>query len=518
MRVDLQDIESSILNTADGDLERAVVTARDGDVLVAHVQFSQSGGYQDESEQKAFLRSLRFMLPLPVYMIPTTFIAVDKLPISVHGKVDRAAVRALPLPQADQKRSEATLTETESKLLGIWKEALAVRSQDGNVEIDNQTTFFELGGDSLLLVKLQILINMRFGVKLTLLDLFGAVSLCSMAGKIESAPKADNIDWDAETTLDASLLKETEAQDASLAAPIKTSDCRVLITGATGYTGSRIVQAFAAMDIVSEIHCVATRSGGAALEALSDKIKVHPGNLAAPRLGLRESTWSSLANDVDLIVHAGVSRSMLDSYQTLRGANFESTKALVHLAAARRIPIHFISSGSLSTLENDTPPTGGSLGYLASKWASEKYLSNASEKLGLPVAIHRITLPAATTDIAAETQTKALLADLTAMAKTLGATPSFNSQATALHSVDLIQSQALVKRIVSATKSSSQQVEVLQHHCDATIDLQSAAQHIATGENADLPQVPFAQWLGRAKQAGFGWLVASMDNFPLPSA
>jgi hybrid polyketide synthase/nonribosomal peptide synthetase ACE1 len=520
MRVDLQDIESSILNTADGDLERAVVTARDGDLLVAHVQFSQSGGYQDESEQKAFLRSLRFMLPLPVYMIPTTFIAVDKLPISVHGKVDRAAVRALPLPQADQKRSEATLTDTESKLLGIWKEALAVRSQDGNVEIDNQTTFFELGGDSLLLVKLQILINMRFGVKLTLLDLFGAVSLCSMASKIESAPKADNIDWDAETTLDESLLKEAEqqTQDSSMAAPIKTSDCRVLVTGATGYTGSRIVQAFAAMDRVSEIHCVATRSGGAALEALSDKIKIHPGNLAAPRLGLRDSTWSSLANDVDLIVHAGVSRSMLDSYQTLRGANFESTKTLVHLAAARRIPIHFISSGSLSTLESDTPPTGGSLGYLASKWASEKYLSNASEKLGLPVAIHRITPPAATTDIA-ETQTEALLADLTAMAKTLGATPSFNSQATVLHSVDLIQSQPLVERIVGATESTSQQqVEVLQHHCDATIDLQSAARCIATGENADLPQVPFAQWLGRAKKPGFEWLVASMDNFPLPSA
>jgi hypothetical protein len=105
------------------------------------------------------------------------------------------------------------------------------------------------------------------------------------------------------------------------------------------------------------------------------------------------------------------------------------------------------------------------------------------------------------------------------MAKTLGATPSFNSQAAALLSVDLIQSQPLVERIVSATESTSQQqVEVLQHHCSATVDLQYAAEHIATGENADLLQVPFAQWLGRAKQAGLGWLVASMDNFPLPSA
>jgi hypothetical protein len=133
--------------------------------------------------------------------------------------------------------------------------------------------------------------------------------------------------------------------------------------------------------------------------------------------------------------------------------------------------------------------------------------------------VHRITPPTASTDIA-ETQTEALLADLTTMAKTLGAIPSFNSQASAISSVDLIQSQCLVEHIVSATGSTSQQqVEVLQHHCDATIDLQSAAQHIAAGENSELPQVPFAQWLGRAKkQVGFEWLVASMDNFPLPSA
>lgn len=527
MRVDLQDIESCILNTAAGDLERAVVTARDGDVLVAHVQFAQSG-YQAESEQKAFLRSLRFMLPLPVHMIPTTFIAVDKLPINTHGKVDRAAVRALPLPQVDQKRSQATLTETESKLLGLWKEALAARSQEGNVEIDNQTTFFELGGDSLLLVKLQILINMRFGVKLTLLDLFGAVSLCSMASKIESAPKADNIDWETETALDESLLKEAEqrTRDSSVAGPIKTSDCRILITGTTGYTGCRIVQAFATMDRVSQIHCVATRSGGAALEALSDKITTHPGNLAAPRLGLRPSTWNELATEVDLIVHAGVSRSMLDSYQTLRGANFESTKTLVHLAAERRIPIHFLSSGSLASLEAGAPPTGGSLGYLASKWASEKYLSSAADKLGVPVVMHRITPPATTTtttDMAEnETKIEALLADLTAMAKTLGATPSVSdSQAVASHSVHLIRSQSLVERIVGATTESTtsqQQAEVLQHHCDATVDLQSAAQRIASGENSELPQLPFAQWLGRAKKAGFGWLVASLDEFPLGSA
>lgn len=161
--------------------------------------------------------------------------------------------------------------------------------------------------------------------------------------------------------------------------PLKTSDRQILITGATGFIGSRIVRAFADMDSVSQVHCVAVRSGGVGLECYSEKIIIHPGSLAAPRLGLRDSAFDELASQVDLIVHAGLSRSVLDSYQTLRAANFESTKSLVNLAALRRIPIHFFSSGSLASLNEGVPPTGGSLGYVASKWASEKYLSNAAD-------------------------------------------------------------------------------------------------------------------------------------------
>lgn len=512
MRVDLQDVESCILNTADGVLERAIETARDGDVLIAHVQFVQCDD-QDVSEQKAFLRSLRFMLPLPVYMLPTTFISIDRLPTNAHGKIDRTAISAMPLPQAAEKRSQEALTNTETKLLKLWKEAVAAKSQDNNVEDENQTTFFEIGGDSLLLIKLQILINMQFGVKLTLLDLFGAVSLHSMASKVESAPKADDIDWDAETSLDDSLSGKANQETQGM--HIKTSDRQVLITGATGLTGSRIVRVFAAMDSLSQVHCVAVRSGGVELEDYSEKIKIHPGNLAAPRPGLRDSTFDELISQVDLIVHAGVSRSVLDSYQKLRGANFESTKTLVSLAAMRKIPIHFVSSGSLASLDDDVPPTGGSLGYLASKWASERYLSSAADKLGLPVTIHRITSPA--TD-SSTTQVNAVLTDLTAMAKMLGTSPSF--QGTTSISVDLIRFQKLVERITNTVDSGAAtgKVEIVQHRCDATIDLQSTAQSIGEAENAELPQLSFTQWLGWAKQAGLEWQVTSMENFPLPSS
>ncbi|KAF1975247.1 acetyl-CoA synthetase-like protein, partial [Bimuria novae-zelandiae CBS 107.79] len=126
IRIDLQDIESCILEASEAALHEAIVSVRDGDVLVAHVQFADRQ-YDDEVSQQTFLRQMRFLLPLPVYMIPSVFVPVDQLPVNSHGKTKRQAVLSLPLPTAHSntnKRSEGDLSETERKLLEIWKEAV----------------------------------------------------------------------------------------------------------------------------------------------------------------------------------------------------------------------------------------------------------------------------------------------------------------------------------------------------------------------------------------------------------
>lgn len=186
MRIDLQDIESCILAAAEGALHKAVVSVRSGDLLVAHVQFA-TDQYPEESEQKAFLRTLRFTLPLPIYMTPAIFIPITQLPVNAHGKTDRLTLQTLPLPQTDRGRSGEALTETERKLVDIMKEIVPDEIAE-SVQVSSQTSFFELGGNSLLLVKLQVLINTRFHLKLSLIDLFGAATLGAMAAKIEASP------------------------------------------------------------------------------------------------------------------------------------------------------------------------------------------------------------------------------------------------------------------------------------------------------------------------------------------
>ncbi|MFE7312363.1 amino acid adenylation domain-containing protein [Streptomyces sp. NPDC057555] len=124
---------------------------------------------------------------LPSYMVPTAFHRLDRIPLTGNGKVDRAALHAQlprrerrtgpPRPAADPLRHDRLLAE----LAAIWAELLAVPS------VQEQDSFFALGGTSLEAIRLIARLQQELGVRIELTRLFTTPTLAALAEAVAEA-------------------------------------------------------------------------------------------------------------------------------------------------------------------------------------------------------------------------------------------------------------------------------------------------------------------------------------------
>ncbi|HEY2699563.1 MAG TPA: amino acid adenylation domain-containing protein [Pseudonocardiaceae bacterium] len=115
---------------------------------------------------------------LPAALIPAAFVRLACLPLTVNGKLDR---RALPAPErADRTDTPYVAPDTaaERAVAAIWSELLGIDT------IGARDGFFELGGDSLLVLRVLARVRARLGVLLTAQDMFEAPTVAELAGKV----------------------------------------------------------------------------------------------------------------------------------------------------------------------------------------------------------------------------------------------------------------------------------------------------------------------------------------------
>ncbi|QDE72517.1 non-ribosomal peptide synthetase [Myxococcus xanthus] len=174
-RIEPGEVEAALL--AHPAVKEAVVVAREDAKgpkrLVAYGVLATEGPGEKPDAQalKEWVRSR-----LPPYLVPAAFVAMDALPRTRHGKVDR---RALPTPDpASAAAPAAPHSEVEATLVSLWREVLSVE------RVGIHDDFFELGGDSIL--GLQIVTRARAqGIELSPKQLFQnptVARLASVAG------------------------------------------------------------------------------------------------------------------------------------------------------------------------------------------------------------------------------------------------------------------------------------------------------------------------------------------------
>ncbi|MGA9771366.1 MAG: amino acid adenylation domain-containing protein [Blastocatellia bacterium] len=183
-RIELGEIESAA--TGCPAIRGLVVMAREdtpGDKRLVAYMVPASGGNQADVAQEVrdFLRR-----KLPAQMLPSVFIALDEFPINRNGKIDR---QSLPAPDHERTDMSGAYVKPrdplECQLAQIWEELFDIRP------IGIRDNFFDLGGHSLLSVRMMDRIEQVLGKQLPLATLFSGATIENLA-KVLLKQKAES--------------------------------------------------------------------------------------------------------------------------------------------------------------------------------------------------------------------------------------------------------------------------------------------------------------------------------------
>jgi amino acid adenylation domain-containing protein len=202
-RIELGEIESALQEHP--DVQRVAVTMiADGPAgkrLVAYVESSTTA--------ESLMNPLRSYLKtkLPDYMVPSSFIVLEQLPLTASGKIDR---RRLPAVEAATRNADETLVAPEGAveevLAAIWAELL------GLDQISRHDSFFELGGHSLLATQVVSRVLDLLSVELQVRQVFQTPTIAELARAIlDDSTQPERIERTASFVLRLSELSDDEA-------------------------------------------------------------------------------------------------------------------------------------------------------------------------------------------------------------------------------------------------------------------------------------------------------------------
>ncbi|MFJ2960676.1 amino acid adenylation domain-containing protein, partial [Streptomyces sp. NPDC087270] len=169
-RVELGEVEAAL--AAYPGVDQAVVVVREGR-LVGYVVGDADD--VDGGELRAFAATR-----LPDYMVPAAVVVLDVLPLTANGKIDRAA---LPAPDLAVSGGRAPSTPTEEAVSALFGEVLGV--EPGGLGAEE--SFFELGGDSLLVMRLIARIRSVLDVSVGVREVFAEPTVAGVARLVDGA-------------------------------------------------------------------------------------------------------------------------------------------------------------------------------------------------------------------------------------------------------------------------------------------------------------------------------------------
>ncbi|NQZ08155.1 MAG: amino acid adenylation domain-containing protein [Algicola sp.] len=203
-RIELAEIEHQLSQLS--AIKSAVVLAREDEPghkqLVGYVV--ASGTDLDTQQVKVDLQA-----SLPKFMIPTFLVVLDEMPLTPNGKVNK---RVLPVPDQAKLAGEYSepTTDTERQLVSIWAQLLKI---DRN-KISATACFFDLGGHSILVMRLLSTIKQSFTVDMILANIFEFSCLNDLGSFIDQCRNEQKLDKHSNDLYEDEVIQSLMAIDA----------------------------------------------------------------------------------------------------------------------------------------------------------------------------------------------------------------------------------------------------------------------------------------------------------------
>ena len=403
------------------------------------------------AEQRMIVNSLRKFLSVRLndYMVPSGCRFMNTLSSLISAKIDRQMLlnsdlnliypSSCPKPGELEKQGDH---EFLSSLIEAFKDVLKISHDREIIPTEN---FFDLGGQSILLLRLRAVIKRKLNAEISLTELFQHPTPLGIAKKILEYPDEENqlasatvstegvVNWQNE----AILPNDSRYHVKSNVSPLLRSDItEILVTGVDSFTGGHMLAELLSTCPSTQFHVIGSEveltpfdlfaifeqwqlfSDSVTQENLSSRTHCVPGTLSLAHFGLDDQKFQELGRSVQAIYHFGGQVSLLKTYHDLKRLNVGSTLDLVELAryGTYLTEIHYLSTWSVAHLQSwtstkrsrstidtsETSPThfqpggGETLGYFKSRWVAEMLLYEATNR-GFPVSIYRASAVTAST-------------------------------------------------------------------------------------------------------------------------
>lgn len=316
-RIDLGEIEATLEKIR--EIENSLVVLHKTEETVKLIAFIVT---KNKEINDSYVREI-IAKKIPHYMIPNSFIVLEKFPITTNGKIDKKLLLE-NLEKDSVSQYVKPRTESEIILAKAWEKVLKVK----NIGIDDN--FFEIGGDSLRAIKIAT-IAYKNNIMLTPQDFYTYPTIRMLSSNI-----------------DIEITKEEYKKTIKLNKDsVKRIDGNILLIGATGFLGAHLLEELL-NTTDKKIYCIVRKTKEKTSEHrlknrieyyfnskldkyIGNRIQIIEGDFTTNKLGLKDKEYNELLQNIQTIINTAAVVKHIGEYNYFKKNNIDSVKYLIDI-------------------------------------------------------------------------------------------------------------------------------------------------------------------------------------------